>query len=119
MLKPLLIALAFNALTSCGPTTPIAPVQTEIVSPEAQPFVGRWVEVLLGSDGDRFTFNADGTVESASDNGQTYQTWRVDGDMLYLTSGATTSVFTVETITADRMGIIPEGDSWPLIFRAD
>lgn len=124
MFKTVLVLLALNPLISCAPTGHSPAPVVEQLSPAQQMFVGSWVEVLPGSDGDRYTFVADGTVVNRLGNGQVLRSWRLVEGQLVLGVVQENAVvirqtYTVERITSEGMGIVPVGEEWGRVFRAD
>lgn len=91
----------------------------------AADFVGRWVEVLLGSDGPGFELRKDGTAASLDQPELSYTHWRVAEGKLFLTSTKTRSTTTTPVETGhfakvDAKGtlrMVKDDEDWPQVFR--
>lgn len=86
-------------------------------------YVGRWVEVLLGSDGDGFELFADGVAASIGQTELTYTRWRAKPGKLFLTTidGAskTTEIeYSAKVSDVTRLHLTQNDmDDWPRVFR--
>ncbi len=124
MLKFFPILFALNPLTSCSPVVhPPEPRPAVTPALQEQAFVGTWIEVLPGSDGDSYVFTATGQVENGAGNAQRYTGWRLENGRLVLTletpgAGRKDQPYIVEKITPDALRIRPEGSDWARVFRA-
>lgn len=112
-----LTALIAAPLGACLPATDNA------AADHPADYVGRWVEVFLGSDSGGFELFADGTATSIDQPDLTYISWRTKTGTLFLTAtdraGKTTEVEYSATLNdTTRLHLTKsEADDWPRIFR--
>ncbi len=117
MLRRLFLAALFAA--------PLAGCLSSPVSETSQPveYVGRWVEVLLGGDGDGFELFADGVAASIGQSELTYTRWRAKPGTLFLTTiddaGKSVEVgYSAKVSDVTRLHLSQnDKDDWPRIFR--
>jgi len=120
-----LTALIATPLLACVPDYEGDP--PPIYKPGVDPaFIGRWVEVLLGSDGGGFELFADGTAASIEQPELTYVSWRASAGKLFLTTAQTVGNV-LKTTETEYLATIGEAsgmrlsqggdDDWPQIFR--
>lgn len=113
----LLTALIATALAGCLPAT------NDTATDHNAAYVGRWVEVLLGSDGGGFELFSDGRAASIGQPDLTYVNWRTETGKLFLTAtdhtGNTTEVaYSAEIKDTTRLHLTQSGaDDWPRVFR--
>lgn len=119
-----LTTLAATPIAACLPTANDRPTLSEPTL--AAEYVGRWVEVLLGSDGGGFELFESGRAASINQPDITYVSWRTEPNKLFLTTAQTTgdSSKTTETeylakqSTPNSLHLSKGGkDDWPRVFR--
>jgi len=89
-------------------------------------FVGRWVEVLLGGDGDGFELFADGTATSIGQPDLIHVSWRTEPGKLFLTTAESigNAIKTTEVEYSARFDDVTRlhldqgsKDDWSRVFR--
>lgn len=115
-----LTALTAVPLAGCLPATD----HTATGHPAA--YVGRWVEVLPGSDGGGFELFADGTATSIDQPELNYVSWRTEAGKLVLTNSETVGdvikiteiKYSAQLNDTTRLHLSQNGaDDWPQVFR--
>lgn len=122
--RTLLTILAAIPLSAClAPADDGRPASDEPLL--AADFVGRWVEVLPGSDGPGFELREDGTAAAIDQPTLTYTHWRVADGKLFLTSPKVRSPTSTPTETGHfakvdaqgTMRIVKDDEDWLQVFR--
>ena len=86
-------------------------------------YVGRWVEVLLGSDGGGFELFADGKAASIDQPDLAYVSWRTETGKLFLTATDSASKtaeveYSAALYDTTRLQLTQSGaNDWPQVFR--
>ena len=112
-----LTALMAAPLAACVPEYEGDP--PPIYKPGVKPeYIGRWIEVLLGGDGDGFELFGDGRAASIDQPDLDYVSWRAADDKLYLTTTQNGEVeYTARIDDVNGLHLSQADHDWPRLFR--